>query len=66
MRKKLTLYGSLLAVCAALVAGCGGSKETEPPVVTPTLTFSKESVPIGSAVTLTYKFVVEPLPHRHQ
>jgi len=60
MRKKLTLYGSLLAVCAALVAGCGGNKETEPAVATPTLTFSKDQVPIGSAVTLTYKFVVEP------
>ena len=42
------------------LAGCGGNKETEPPVATPTLTFSKDRVPIGSAATLTYKFVVEP------
>ena len=42
------------------LAACGGKKETEPPVATPTLTFSKERVPVGSAVTLTYKFVVEP------
>ncbi len=60
MRKKLTLSGSLLAIVAVLVAGCGGNKETEPAVATPTLTFSKERVPIGSAVTLTYKFVVAP------
>jgi len=60
MRKKLTLSGSCLAIAAVLLAGCGGKKETEPAVATPTLTFSKERVPIGSAVTLTYKFVVAP------
>jgi hypothetical protein len=60
MRKKLTLSGSLLVIGAVLMAGCGGNKETEPAVATPTLTFSKDRVPIGSAVTLTYKFVVEP------
>jgi hypothetical protein len=42
------------------LAGCSGSKETEPAVATPSLTFSKDRVPIGSAVTLTYKFVVAP------
>lgn len=45
---------------ALALTGCSGTQETEPAVATPTLTFSKERVPIGSAVTLTYKFVVEP------
>jgi hypothetical protein len=51
---------SVSVVLALALAGCSGKKETEPPVATPTLTFSKERIPIGSAVTLTYKFVVEP------
>ena len=42
------------------LAGCRGKQETEPAVATPSLTFSKDRVPIGSAVTLTYKFVVAP------
>jgi hypothetical protein len=60
MRKKFSLYSSLLASVVVLLAGCGGNKETEPAVATPSLTFSKDQVPIGSAVTLTYKFVVAP------
>jgi len=48
-------------VCATLlVAGCSGKQEAEPAVATPTVTFSKDRVPIASAVTLTYKFVVAP------
>jgi len=51
-----------LLTCATLLAaaGCSGKQETEPAVATPTVTFSKDRVPIGSAVTLTYKFVVAP------
>jgi hypothetical protein len=46
---------------AAAVSGCNGNKaENEPAVATPTLTLNKDRVAIGSAVTLTYKFVVEP------
>jgi hypothetical protein len=47
----------LLSLAAA---GCSGRKEAEPPVATPSLAFSKDRMPIGSAVTLTYKFVVAP------
>jgi hypothetical protein len=46
--------------CLALLAGCGGSEDSEPAVATPSLSLSKDRVPIGSAVTLTYKFVVAP------
>jgi hypothetical protein len=49
-----------VVLLALAVAGCGGKKESEPAVATPTLTFSKDRVPIDSAVTLTYKFVVAP------
>ena len=45
---------------SCVLAGCGGKQENEPAVATPTLTFSKDRVPIGSAVTLTYKFAVAP------
>ena len=38
--------------------GCGRKQDSEPPVATPSLSLSKDRVPIGSAVTLTYKFDV--------
>ena len=52
----------IVAVVSLLVltAGCWRNQNTEPPVATPSLSFSKERVPIGSAVTLTYKFQVAP------
>ncbi|HEY2432538.1 MAG TPA: hypothetical protein VGI12_07670 [Vicinamibacterales bacterium] len=42
------------------LAGCHGKQENEPAVASPSLSFSRDRVPIGSAVTLTYKFVVAP------
>lgn len=47
-----------LLAALSIVAGCGRKKETEPPVATPSLSLSKDRVPIGSAVTLTYKFQI--------
>jgi len=55
-----TVCLSLSVVLLAALAGCSGKQENEPAVATPTLTFSKDRVPIDSAVTLTYKFVVAP------
>jgi len=60
MRKTVLLYSLLILACVALVAGCSKKQETEPAVATPSLSFNKARVPIGSAVTLTYKFVVAP------
>jgi hypothetical protein len=52
---------ALLLTCATLgAAGCSGKQDNEPAVATPSLTFSRDRVPINSAVTLTYKFVVAP------
>jgi hypothetical protein len=41
-----------------VAAGCKRSQNNEPAVATPSLTLSKDRVPIGSAVTFTYKFQV--------
>jgi hypothetical protein len=51
---------SLSVVLLAAVTGCSGKQDAEPAVATPSLSFSKDRVPIDSAVTLTYKFVVAP------
>jgi hypothetical protein len=45
---------------AFALAGCHGKQANEPAVATPSVSFSKDRVPIGSATTLTYKFVVAP------
>lgn len=47
---------ALLLVSAA----CGGSEDNGPVVATPSLTLSRDRVPIGSPVKLTYKFEVAP------
>jgi hypothetical protein len=59
MRDTLRLSISALVICLAL-AGCSGKRENEPAVATPSLSLGKDKVPIESAVTLTYKFVVAP------
>jgi hypothetical protein len=56
---RLPLYVVFVS-CLALLAGCGGKEDSEPAVATPSLSLSKDRVPIGSPVTLTYKFVVAP------
>ena len=52
-----TVYAAI-ASAALLVAGCSGKQDNAPAVATPSVSFSKDRVPIGSAVTVTYKFVV--------
>lgn len=59
MRHTVRLSLALLCVAVTLT-GCSRKQENEPAVATPTLTFSKDRIPIDSAVTLTYKFVVAP------
>ena len=50
----------VVSIAALLAAACGGKRENEPPVATPSVTLNKDRVPIDSVVTLTYKFVVAP------
>jgi hypothetical protein len=59
MRYTLRLSVSLALLCIAL-AGCSRKSDNEPAVATPSLSFNKDRVAIGSAVTLTYKFAVAP------
>ena len=51
-------------MCAALglvtAAGCGGEPEREPAVAKPAVTMNHTRVPIGSPMTLTYRFEVAP------
>lgn len=47
-------------VVVVVASGCTRKQDSEPAVATPSLSFSRDRVPIGSAVTLTYKFVVAP------
>ena len=41
-----------------LVAGCGRTKDTEAPVVTPTVTLARPDAAIGMPVEMSYRFVV--------
>ena len=41
-----------------LVAGCGRTKDTETPVVTPTVTLARPDAAIGMPVEMSYRFVV--------
>ncbi len=51
----------LLCVLAAFAAvGCGKKAPDEPPVATASLTLNHDRVPIGSPLTLTYRFEVAP------
>ena len=59
LRKPFHLLLVVLSA-AALLAGCSHKASNEPALATPSLTLDKDRVPIGSAVTLTYKFVVAP------
>jgi hypothetical protein len=58
MRQPAGFFICILITCAALAAGCSGKQETEAAVATPSLSLNKDRAAIGSAVTLTYKFVV--------
>jgi hypothetical protein len=51
------------ALCASVLASliataCGGREPVEPPVATPTVTLDHQRVPIGSPLTISYRFQV--------
>ena len=58
MLVKAPLAAALLTVVA--LSGCSRKQDDGPAVATPSLSLSRERVPIGSAVTLMYKFQVAP------
>lgn len=49
-----------VALGLLLAAGCSGDTVDEPAVATPSVSLNHARVPIGSPLTLTYKFVVAP------
>jgi hypothetical protein len=49
---------ALVGLALVVGAGCRKSEPNEPAVATPSVSFSRDRVPIGSAVTITYKFQV--------
>jgi hypothetical protein len=60
MRIPVRLPIALLFVSLSFLAACGGKRESEPAVATPSVSLNHDRVAVGSAVTLTYKFVVAP------
>ncbi|MBW8713437.1 MAG: hypothetical protein JF632_05060, partial [Acidobacteria bacterium] len=61
MSRRFSVFTCAAALIAAAASvSCGRKTDNEPPVATPSLTFSRDKVAIGSPVKLTYKFVVAP------
>ena len=58
-RVSVITWAAAVALVAASIS-CSRKSDNEPPVATPSLTFSHDKVPIGSPAKLTYKFVVAP------
>jgi hypothetical protein len=60
MRRSICVTAIAVIALSALVPSlsCSRKSANEPAVATPSLTLSKDKVPIGSPVNLTYKFVV--------
>jgi hypothetical protein len=59
MLKRVSVVLSCLVLVLPLSA-CSRKEANEPPVATPTLTLSRQKVPIGSPLQLTYRFDVAP------
>jgi len=55
MQKRLPVF-----LCLLIAAACSSKQPAEPPVATPTVTFSKDKAAIGSPLKVTYKFEVLP------
>jgi hypothetical protein len=60
MMRHIVRLPVLFLLFALALPGCGGKTDNEPAAATPSLTFNRDRAPIGSAVTLTYKFAVAP------
>jgi hypothetical protein len=59
MRRRVPVF-VCFAVALMVAAGCSRGDVDEPAVATPSLTLNHTRVPIGSPLTLTYKFQVAP------
>ncbi|HWP99225.1 MAG TPA: hypothetical protein VNK92_02020 [Vicinamibacterales bacterium] len=59
MTRSLRTLSVAVLVCV-LAAGCGRRAPEEPPVATPGFSISRQRVPLGSPVEVTYRFEVAP------
>src|SRR5689334_17642598 len=51
----------LVALAATMpTLGCRAKEASAPPMATPSLTLNHDRIPAGSAVEITYKFVIAP------
>src|ERR671938_1877573 len=59
---KLIRFVTIAAAVSAAVtaAGCHRVEKDQPGVATPSVTLSRDRVPLGSPIDITYKFVVAP------
>jgi hypothetical protein len=61
MSKRTSALTLISAVAVAMIAaGCGSTDDSEPAVAAAALSVSRERVPIGSPLKLTYRFDVAP------
>lgn len=49
-----------VGLCGVLASSCGQKQDAAPPMATPSVTLSRDKVPLGGPVDITYKFVVAP------
>lgn len=49
-----------LGLAAVLVSSCSRKTDSAPPMATPSITLSRNKVPLGGPVDITYKFIVAP------
>ena len=47
-----------VGLAGILASGCRQKKESAPPMATPSVTLSRDKVPLGGPIDITYKFVV--------
>lgn len=47
-----------VALCAGLLSGCSGGRDSEPPVAEPHVSVSRSRAPLGSPVDLAFRFEV--------
>src|SRR4051794_6765194 len=47
-----------LCIIGVLASGCRQKTQSAPPMATPSVSLSRDKVPLGSPIDITYKFVV--------
>ena len=53
-------YIAGVGIAGVMTYSCGGTETAAPPMATPSVALSRDKVPLGGPVDITYKFVVAP------